>query len=99
MKDCKQLMKNVDKSSNVENGTKQWCSYSHFKYHLNEDFHQQQSQPAKILEIKDGSMITSHSDDKCYHQINSKRSSLAESKSTKYKTFVVDSNVTGCDKV
>ena len=36
-------------------------------------------------------------DDQCYHRKNSRRSSPADSKSTKDEAFVADSNVTGCD--
>ena len=42
-----------------------------------------------------------HSDDQCYHQRHGRRNSSTDSKSTKYETFVVDSNVTerGCQKM
>ena len=37
MKDCKQLRKKSDKSTNVNNGTRKWCSYHQSNGHSNED--------------------------------------------------------------
>ena len=99
-KGCNQLNKQSDKSSYVENGTRKWCSYHQSNGHSNEDCYQQQS----VLANSDNEKIwcsyhksRSHSDDQCYHQRKDSRSSPGESKSTKYKTFVADSNITGCD--
>ena len=41
-KDCKELMGKSDKPSNVENGSRKWCSYHHSKSHSNKDCYQQQ---------------------------------------------------------
>ena len=42
IKDCKELMKTSDTSSNVENVTKKWCSYHHSNGLLNDNCYQQQ---------------------------------------------------------
>ena len=46
MKHCKQVMKKSDKSSNVENGTRKWCSYYHSNGHSNKYCYQQRSESA-----------------------------------------------------
>ena len=40
-KDCKELMEKSDKSSNMENVTRKWCSYHHSNGRLNENCYQQ----------------------------------------------------------
>ena len=101
MKDCKQLTKKSNKSSNVESGTRKWCSYHHSNDRLNEDCHQQQSESENInrkeiwYTYQDSGC---RSDGECYYKRKRKRSSPAGSKSAKDETFVADSNETGCDK-
>ena len=101
MKDCKQLTKKSNKSSNVESGTRKWCSYHHSNDHLNEDCHQQQSESENVnrkeiwYTYQDSGC---RSDGECYYKRKGKRSSPAGSKSANYETFVADSNETGCDK-
>ena len=48
IKDCKQLMEESDKSSNVENRKIKWYSYHCSNGHLNKDYHQQQSESTNI---------------------------------------------------
>ena len=38
----KELMENLDKPSNVENGTRKWCLYHHSNGHSNGNYYQQQ---------------------------------------------------------
>ena len=45
-KDCNRLNKKSDKSSNVENGTKEWYSYHQFNAHFNENCYHQQLESA-----------------------------------------------------
>ena len=101
MKYCKQLMEKSDKSRNVENENRKWCSYHHTNGHLNKDCYQQQSESGNIANKKIwGSYHKSgsHSDDECYHQENGSRDSPADSKSTKGETFIADNTVPGFDK-
>ena len=61
-KDCNDLMGKSDKSSNVENGTRKWCSYHHSNGHSNENcYQQQQSGEGWCTYHKSGT----HSNDQC----------------------------------
>ena len=98
---CKQLMEKSDKSSNVENGTRKWCSYHDSNGHTNKDCYEQQSESTNSHNKKgwcSHHKSGSHSDDQCYHQGNGSHNSPADGKSTKNETFVAGSDVTGCDK-
>ena len=99
MKDCKQLMEKSDKSSNVENSKKKWCSY----HHTNGSFIcSSQSQKISII-IKYFALITRAKairTTSAIYAIYKKRSSAADSNNgEKDETFVADSTttVTGCD--
>ena len=85
-----------DKSSNVENGTRKWCSYHNFNGHSNENCCQQQQSGKRWCTYhKSGT----RSYDQCYHQGHGSRNSSTDIKTTKDETCVADSNVmTGCDK-
>ena len=92
-------MEKSDNSSNVETGTRKWCSYHHSNGHSNANCYQQQSEPAngdnkKILYSNHKS--GRHSDDQCYRQRSGNRNFPADSKSTKGETFIADGNVTSC---
>ena len=98
-KDCNRLNKNSDRSNNVEDSARKWCSCHQSNDHSNENCHQQQSEPANSEnKIRWSSYHKSrrHSDDQCYHQRNGNRSFPTDSKSAKDETFVADNNVTGC---
>ena len=100
MKDCKQLMERSDESSDVDNGTRKWCSCHQPNGHSNEDYYQQQSESANSdnkTRWCSYHKSRSHSNDQCYHQRDGSRSSPADSKSTNDETLVADSNMTGCD--
>ena len=69
--------------------------------HLNKDCYLQQSESANLDSKKiwrNYHKSGSHPDDGCHHQRNGSRNSPTDNKSAKYKTFIADSNVTGCDK-
>ena len=95
-----------DKSGSLENSRKKWCAYRGNNGYSNEDYYQQHSG------IKYGNFSinrkiwchyhnsTSHSNDECYHQRGSKfeNSSSVDGKiSGKQKTFIANSDPTGCD--
>ena len=85
-------MEKADRSSNVDNGKREWCSYHSSNGYLNKDCHQQQSESANINRKKIWCTYHesgSHSDDECYHQRNSKCSSPAD--------IIMDSNMTACE--
>ena len=101
MKDCKQLTKNSDKSSNVENDKSKWCSYHHNDGYSIKDCYQQQPESANLDDKKrwcNYHKSESHSDDDCYQQRNGKHNSTADSDSKKYETFITGSTVNDCDK-
>ena len=96
-KDYKESMGKSDKPSNVESGTtNKRCSCHHSNGHSNKNCYQQQKSGKRWCAYhKSGT----HSDDQCYHQKrHGSRNSSTDSKSTKYETFVADSDVTGCYK-
>ena len=75
MKDCKQLMKKSDKSSDVENVKIKWCSYHRCNGHSNKYCYQQYWESAN----RDRKKIwctyyhrASHLNDECFHQRGNK---------------------------
>ena len=78
-----------DKPSNVENGTREWCSYHNYNEYTNENcYRQQQSGKRGCTYHKSGN----HSDNQCYHQRSGSLNSPADSENTKNdETFVADS--------
>ena len=94
-KDCKEFMDKSNKPSNVENGTREWCSYHHSNGHSNENCYQQQQSGKKWCTYHKS---LTHPDDQCYYQRHGSRNSSADGKSTKDETLVADSSVTGCEK-
>ena len=94
-KDCTELKGTPDKPSNVENGTKIWCSYQHSNGHSNKNCYQQQQSGEMWYTYHKSA---THSNDQCYRQRCDSRNSFPGGKSTKDETFVADSDVNGCDK-
>ena len=94
-------MEKSGKQNNLKNGKIKWCSYHHSNGHSSKDHYQEQSESANLDNKKIRCSYNKsrlHSDDEHHHQRYGSRNSLADSKNTKYETFVADSTETGCDR-
>ena len=95
-KDCKSLMGKSAKPNNIKNGTRKWCSYHHSNRHLNEN-----SISSSSSRGKGGARITRAEAIRMTSAIIREMVGVTlplTVKLQKIKTFVGDSNVTGCDE-